>query len=66
MMRSNDPLADFDVYDRECAETEKLLPICDICGERITDDYYLQIGDMILHESCAERHSVDSYIENRR
>ena len=66
MLRTDDPLTDFDQYDRECYEDEKLFPVCDICGERIADDYYLRIGDMIIHEGCAERHSVESYIENRR
>lgn len=66
MMRSGDPLDDFDRYDRECHECEKLFPVCNICGERIADEYYLQVGDMIVHESCAQWHSVESYIENRR
>ena len=62
-MRGPDPIEDFNRHDAEEAAYEMLCPVCDICGERIVDDYYYQIGDMIFHLDCADRHSVDSYME---
>lgn len=63
MLRSDDPIADYDAYDREAAEYEKKCPVCDVCGDPITDDYYYMVGGMKFHLSCAECHSVDSYVE---
>ena len=62
-MRGPDPIEDFNRYDAQGAAFENLCPVCDICGERIVDDYYYQIGNMIFHLDCAERKSVDSYVE---
>lgn len=62
-MRGPDPIEDFNRHDAEEAAFERLCPICDICGERILDDYYYQIGDITFHLDCADRHSVDSYVE---
>ena len=64
--RSNDPLADFDRYDAEEYAFAQKCPVCDICGEPITDDYYCQAGTLIFHESCMEHHSVDGYVEGLR
>ena len=33
-------------------EYEKLCPVCDICGEHITDETYLDIDGLILHKGC--------------
>lgn len=65
-MRSADPIADFNRYDGECAADESLCPVCDICGEPITDDYYYEVGGIVFHLGCAERHSVESYMEEER
>lgn len=61
-MRSADPYEDFDRYDKECADDEKKYPVCDICGKRITDDYYYTIGNITFHLGCADKHSTDNYI----
>ena len=57
---------DYDRYEKEYEDDESLCPICDICGERITDDYYYEVGGIVFHLDCAERHSVDSYMEGKR
>lgn len=62
----SDPYADFERQDYEDAEREKLYPVCDICGDRITDDYYYEVAGMKFHLECAERHSVDSYVEAQK
>lgn len=65
-MRGPDPIEDFNMHDAEEAEYEKLCPVCDVCGERITDDYYYKVGGIVFHLDCAERHSVESYMEEER
>lgn len=65
-MRSADPIADYECFERECEDDESLCPVCDVCGQRITDDYYYEVGGMIFHLDCAERHSVESYREEEK
>ena len=65
ILTSNDPVADAARYDDECAKWESMTPVCDICGEHITDDYYYKIGNTVFHLSCAERYSVDSFVETK-
>ena len=66
MLRTADPYADFDRYDRECAEQEKKLPHCSFCGEPITADYYKHFSlmgrDYIICDDCLEEDDVDTYI----
>lgn len=64
-LRTSNPIADFNRYDAECAKWESMTPVCDICGEHITDDYYYKIGDITFHLDCAERYSVDSFVETK-
>ena len=45
-MRGPDPIEDFNRHDAEEAAYEKLCPVCDICGERIVDDYYYEVAGM--------------------
>lgn len=64
MFYSDDPAAD---YDRYCAHQEKeleRLPICDGCGERITDDYLYEIGGQLFCEECMNecRTAVENYV----
>lgn len=65
-MRGPDPIEDFNRHDAEETAYEKLCPVCDICGERITDDCYYKVGGIVFHLDCAERHSVESYMEEER
>ena len=61
-----DPITDFNKYDDECAAYEDKCPVCDICGERILDEYYYKVGDITFHLDCAEKRSVDSYVNEGR
>ena len=63
---SSDPLADVGRREDEEAAFEALCPVCDICGEPITDDYYYTVGGITFHEDCAEKHSVEDFVEGRR
>lgn len=47
------------------AKLEKL-PECEICGERIQDDYLYEVFGHIVCEDCIDdcRNSVDSYIDD--
>ena len=60
---SSDPLSDVGRRDDEEAAFEALCPVCDICGEHITDDYFYKIGDTVFHLDCAERYSVERFVE---
>lgn len=57
-----DPYEDFCRHDWEEAEREKRYPVCDICGERITDEYYYELGGYRFHLGCAERHRTEDYV----
>ena len=39
MYFTNDPLRDFERYEAEQEEALKKLPLCEICEERIQDEY---------------------------
>ena len=53
---TDDPVADFDAYDRaQAAETERL-PICCECNARIEDEFCYQINDEIICETCMEQY----------
>ena len=70
MMRSNDPLADFSRWDREEMENEKLFPVCDCCGCRITDETYFSIRYMrknitVCHD-CIEENQTEDYVEEKK
>ena len=65
MYRTDDPIADFDRWDREQAEHEERLPHCAICGEAIYEKYYVIEGEIIC-EDCLETnyaYDVDTYID---
>lgn len=57
-----DPYEDFCRHDWEEAEREKKYPVCDICGERITDEFYYEVFGYRFHLGCAECHSTESYV----
>ena len=70
MIRSGDPIDDFNCYDRETADAEKYLPHCSLCGCAITGDYYKHVHirglEYILCDDCLEEDSVDSYVDAQR
>lgn len=66
MMRTNDPVMDAERYSAEADDYINNCPVCDICGKPITDEYYYEVGGIIFHLDCAEFHSVDEYVEEKK
>lgn len=66
MIYTDNPVRDFDRYDREQErKLEKLLQCEDPkCGKHIQDDYYFEIDGEILCEKCMiRRYRRDNTIE---
>ena len=55
MFYTNDPIADFQAYDREQAEWLASRPMCDLCGERIQDDHYYMLPNKNVCPNCLDR-----------
>ena len=51
-MWTNDPVADFERYDRQQSEELKKLPRCVDCDEPIQDEHYYLICDEPVCEDC--------------
>ena len=68
--RGPDPLHDFWRYDQECVEAEEKFPICDSCGDRITDEEYFEVvykGKILRFcQECVSLQYTSDYIEERR
>lgn len=52
-MLTVNPVMDAANYYDECERHMKILPQCDCCGDRITDDYFWKIGNEVYCEACA-------------
>ena len=50
--RTDDPVSDFNRHEQEVEDALSLLPVCEICGERIEDDYLYEINDELICERC--------------
>lgn len=55
-MITDDPLLDFDRYDRQQEEWLNGLPVCDCCGEPIQDDFCYEINGEYYCEYCLDMH----------
>lgn len=42
----------------------KMCPLCEICGDHITDDYVRRIENRYYHDSCIEEVSLETYLQN--
>ncbi len=61
MQYTNDPLADFDAYDKECRDWLNSLPKCQCCGQAIQDHYYFNFdGDNVCSE-CLRDYCEESF-----
>lgn len=66
MSYTDDPLLDFDRFDREQQKRLDKLPVCADCGEAVQNDHYYLINDAVICPDCMEsgyRKEVDDYIE---
>ena len=53
-----------DYEEQQAKELEKF-PVCSVCGEYITDEFYFDIEDEIMCEDCLKdnfRKSTDDYV----
>lgn len=66
MSYTDDPLLDFDRFDREQQKRLDKLPVCADCGEAVQNDHYYLINDAVICPDCMEsgyRKEVDDYID---
>lgn len=62
MIRSDDPIRDFDRWDTEQWLQEMKRPVCNDCGNPIMDDYMWEFHGLFYCEKCLKDHRID--IEN--
>lgn len=65
MIFTDDPLSDFDRYDRQQNEELNKRPKCCYCGEHIQDDFCYEINGEYFCEDCLDMHfrkAVDDII----
>ena len=65
MFYTDDPVADFEAYDRQQEEQLERLPVCEICGEPIQDEHLYLINDEFVCEKCLIRDfrkNTDDYV----
>lgn len=55
-MFSDDPLLDFDRYDRQQTEELKKRPVCSYCGDPIQDDFCYEINGEYYCKDCLDMH----------
>lgn len=55
MYRTDDPLADFSLHERQQERLAAKLPKCDICGRTVDDQYYNIYGEIVC-EDCLDEH----------
>lgn len=55
--RTDDPIRDAFAYEPDEDEVKwfKSRPVCDECGNRITDDYKYMVDDCTLCEECMNK-----------
>lgn len=68
MYMTSDPVAD---WNRHCEEVEnelKFCPVCDYCGEVITDEQFYDFGGEIICEDCMDKYKewTEDYVERQR
>lgn len=66
IFRSADPYRDLIDKEEDDAAYEALCPVCDVCGEHITDEFFYRVCGITFHFDCAERRAVDTYVEDKR
>ena len=54
MPYTDDPVKDYEQYDKEQAKRLEKLPVCDCCCDHIQDDHYYQTECEILCPHCLE------------
>lgn len=64
-MWTDDPVADFDRFDRMQQKELEQRPVCADCGEPVQEDYFYLINDEVICTNCLEsgyRKPIEDYI----
>lgn len=54
MFYTDDPVKDYENYDRAQAELLERLPVCSECGEHIQDEHCYEFGGELICPDCVE------------
>lgn len=67
--RSPDPVADAERYAADCEEQLEKCPVCDGCGDRITDETFYEVvhkGKILRFcDDCVSIQYTSEYIEEK-
>jgi formylmethanofuran dehydrogenase subunit E len=55
MYRTDDPIADFNRWDREQESWREQLPLCEECGEHIQQECAVLLGDHWYCDDCLRK-----------
>lgn len=66
MQYTDDPVADFNAYDRKRQEWLDSLPKCAHCGEPIQDRRYFEIEGEPIHRECLEEFCEEIFEKENR
>jgi non-homologous end joining protein Ku len=55
---TDNPIADFEEYNKQCENRLKQLPICSECGEHIQDDLCYEIYGNYICDECMENFRI--------
>lgn len=61
MFRTDNPIRDFEMHEAYQAEILKKQPVCEVCGEPITDDYYYKIDDCVVCSDCLKDYCNENF-----
>lgn len=64
MFRTDDPVRDFEMYDAYQERELKKRPVCECCGEPITDDHYYDIFDQKVCSDCLKEYCNENFKVN--
>ncbi len=56
VLRTDDPIHDFEVWDAEQNRQLEKLPVCEYCRNEIQDDYYFEINETAVCENCLNQY----------
>ena len=63
-VRTDDPIRDFETHEAMLAAKLEKCPVCDYCGERITDDHFYEINDERVCPDCLLAFCKDNFKVN--
>lgn len=43
-------------FEAELARAEAQVPVCEICGKPVAEDFYYEINDVVICAECMDRH----------